>query len=347
MITVQPQTPLRVAVIGLGAIGHDHVGVYTSSPRTELVAVVDPRPEARAGLTDLPGVRGYGSVVEMLADGGVDAVSLCTPDHLHYADTMALIEAGIDVLVEKPIATDPGETDSLVLAAEASECVVMPGQTLRFEPRYHQARHVVSGDGIGRVVHGYLRRDNVISVADRAAGRTSVAFFLGIHDIDALQWITGQRVISVQAMASGTTERTGQQAQAVLATLRLEGGAVVQLESAWNLPEGYPTELDAQFRLIGTGGSVAVTSFDAGMEVVDHALSLPMTAGAPLYGMAQGAMAVEIESFVTACLTREDPPVSMREAASAVKVVVAIEEAVRCGGIVEVAPVAPERTGEH
>jgi len=339
--TPHPPAPLRTAVVGLGAIGREHVDVYTASVRADLVAVVDPRPEAVAEVTARTGARGYSSVEALLAAGGVDAVSLCTPDHLHFADAMRLINVGADLLCEKPITTDPAEADALVLASEASSCIVMPGQTLRFEPRYHQARALVASGGIGRVAHGYLRRDNLTSVADRAAGRTSVAFFLGIHDIDALQWITGQRVVSVQAMASGARERTGTQAQAVLATLRLEDGAVVQVESAWNLPEDYPTELDAQLRLVGSSGTASVTSFDAGMEVARGGFSLPLTAGAPLYGMAQGALAVEIEAFVSSCLTRQAPPVSMREAASAVKVVVAIEEAVRTGQVVDVDEVAP------
>lgn len=344
--------PLRAAVVGLGAIGREHVDVYAASARADLVAVVDPRPEAVAEIAERTGARGFSSVEELLDAGGVDAVSLCTPDQLHHADAMRLIGAGVDLLCEKPIATDPAEADALVLAAEASSCVVMPGQTLRFEPRYHRARALVASGGVGEVAHGYLRRDNLTSVADRAGGRTSVAFFLGIHDIDALQWITGQRVVSAQAMASGALERTGSQSQAVLATLRLEGGAVVQMESAWNLPGDYPTELDAQLRLVGSAGVVAVTSFDAGMEVASGGFALPMTAGAPLYGMAQGALAVEIESFVSACLTRQAPPVSMREAASAVKVVVAIEEAVRTGRVVDVAevasaPSAPAEAGTH
>lgn len=338
-------SPLRVAVVGLGAIGLEHVDVYRASERAALAAVVDPRDEVRERVARQTGARGFASLAELLAADVVDAISLCTPDDVHFADARAAIDAGLHLLLEKPIATDPAEADALVLAAEAADVVAMPGQTLRFEPRYHHAHRLVADGAIGEVQHGYLRRDNLVSVADRAAGRTSVAFFLGIHDIDALQWVTGRRVVAVQAMATAATEGTGRQAAAVLGTLRLDGGAVVQVESAWNLPEGYPTPLDAQLRLVGSRAVVSVHSFDSAMSVAGDRFELPMTAGVPLYGFSQGALAVEIECFVRCCLDGAPPPVTMREAASAVKVVVALGDALASGGTVAVQPVATAPAG--
>lgn len=332
--------PLRVAVVGLGAIGREHVETYAAHPQVQLTAVVDPREDVRKEVARATGARAFARLDQALDSGLVDAVSLCTPDHLHFADARAAIEAGAHLLLEKPVTTDPDEADALTLLSERAAVVVMPGHTLRFEPRYHHAHELVTSGRLGEVVHGYLRRDNKTSVADRAAGRVSVAFFLGIHDIDALQWVTGQDVVEVQAMATAATEATGRQAAAVLASLRLASGAVVQLESAWALPEDYPTDLDADLRLVGTRGAVSVRSFDAGMQVAAGGYTLPMTAGAQLYGTAQGPLALELATFVRCCREGTEPPVTVRQAASAVKVVVALEQAVATGGTVAVPPVA-------
>ncbi|MFV0252521.1 MAG: Gfo/Idh/MocA family protein [Beutenbergiaceae bacterium] len=333
-------SPLPVAVVGLGAIGVEHAEIYQASPLAELAAVVEPRAQVRMEVAARLGCQGFETVAQLL-ESDVAAVSLCTPDHLHYEDARTIVAAGRHLLVEKPISTDPVQADELTRLAESADVVVMPGQTLRFEPRYARAREVVAAGRVGQIQHGYLRRDNKLSVAHRAAGRTSVAYFLGIHDIDALQWITNQRVVQVQALASTATEATGAQALAVVANLRLSGGAVVQLESAWNLPENYPTDLDAALRLVGSSGVVSVHSFDAGMAVTDAQFYLPMPAGAPLYGATQGALALELESFLRAVQGDIALPVTVREAAAAVKVVAALHQGLQTGGTVEVEPVVP------
>ncbi|MCK6210552.1 Gfo/Idh/MocA family oxidoreductase [Georgenia sp. EYE_87] len=334
------KSPLRIGVVGLGAIGLEHVGIYRGTPDVVLTAVVDPRDEVRADVAEQTGATAYATLDELLAANAVDAISLCTPDHLHFADSKRIIESGLHLLLEKPITTDPAEADALTLLAENADVVVMPGQTLRFEPRYHHARQVVKAGGLGEVQHGYLRRDNKVSVGERAGGRVSVAFFLGIHDIDALQWITGEDVIEVQGFASAALERTGRQSMAVLGNLRLSGGGVVQVESSWNLPEDYPTDLDARFRLVGSQAALSIDSFDSGIHVAGDQFALPMPAGAPLYGSPQGALAVELQTFVRSCLTGAAVPVTVREAAKAVKVVAALEEAVTKGITVQVAAVA-------
>lgn len=339
-MTPSIQQPLPVAVVGLGAIGLEHAAIYHAGSLATLRAVVEPRADVRADVAAQYGCDAYATLSEMLESETVSAVSLCTPDHLHYDDSQAVVAAGKHLLLEKPIATDPRQADDLTLLAESADVVVMPGQTLRFEPRYCHARDVVSAGGIGDVQNGYLRRDNKLSVAQRAAGRTSVAYFLGIHDIDALQWVTGQRVTRVQAMPTRAREETGTQALAVLGTLRLNGGGVIQIESAWNLPEDYPTELDAAFRLVGSAGVLSVHSFDAGIHVSGARFQLPMPGGAPRYGAPQGPLALELESFVRACLEGVAPPVTMREAAAAVKVVAALHEALETGATVDVDDVA-------
>lgn len=322
---------LRIGVIGLGAIGREHLDIYRHLPGVEVTAVADFNRELADRVGAEIGAASFGSVDELLQAGTVDAVSLCTPDHLHHGDAVKVIDAGVHLLLEKPIATTVEESDDLVRRAEASDLVVMPGHTLRFENRYLAAKQIVAGGSIGDVVHGYVRRNNKVSVAERVKGRTSVTFFLGIHDIDALTWIAGERVVTVQAFESAQRTPDGGQAVAVTANLRLEGGGVVQLEAAWGIPDAYPTDIDARFRLVGTGGEVTIDVHDFGMSTFSTALRYPVPAGAPIYGGPQGMLYEELLAFVRAIRGEIDVPVTMREAADAVRVAAAIDRAIVSG----------------
>lgn len=319
---------LRVAVVGLGAIGIEHATIYATATDAELAAVVDPRANQANVYERWPGTRLHGGLDDVLADDSIDAVSLCTPDDVHFADAEKVMRAGRHLLLEKPIATDVHEASALVDLAENTGVVAMPGHTLRFEPRYHYAHLTVAAGVIGEVVHGYVRRNNRVSVAARANGRVNVAWFLGIHDIDALQWIAGANVTEVQARETRVRDASGCQAAAVMATLGFPSGALVQLEAAWCLPEASPTELDARFRLVGTAGEVSIDSFDSGIRVATDRFDLPMPTVAPMYGRAQGPLHEELASFVQCCLHGDPLPVTMREAAQAVMVVEAMSSAV-------------------
>jgi predicted dehydrogenase len=328
-------TSLNVAVVGLGAIGREHCDIYSTLRGVSLTAIVDPAAKPDY-VNRWPDAKLKDSLNEVLADDSIHAVSLCTPDHVHFDDAKKVIEAGRHLLLEKPIAALPEQAEALVALAEGSRVVAMPGHTLRFEPRYHHARQVVSSGEVGQVVHGYLRRNNKLSVAARAGGRVSVGYFLGIHDIDALQWIASANVVDVQARETQIRDASGRQAAAIMATLGLESGALIQLEAAWALPENNPTDLDARFRLVGTTGELSIDSYESGIHVTSDRFALPMPAGAPMYGRAQGALREELASFVQCCLDGTPLPITMREAAQAVMVVDAIETSIRDQRITEV-----------
>jgi UDP-N-acetylglucosamine 3-dehydrogenase len=327
---------LRVGVIGLGAIGREHLDVYRALPGVEVTAVADFNESVATDVAAETGIRAFGSAAAMLQAGVVDAVSLCTPDHVHYDDAIVVLTAGVHLLLEKPIATKVDEADDLVRRANASGLVVMPGHTLRFENKYLTAHNLVSSGGIGDVVHGYVRRNNKVSVAQRVGGRTSVTFFLGIHDIDALTWIAGQRVVAVQAFESAQRSIDGTQAVAVVANLRLAQGGVVQLEAAWGLPDGYPTDIDARLRLVADRGEVTIDIHDQGMSSFADRVEYPVPVAAPVYGAPQGALKEEIDAFVRAVRGDIPVPVTMADAADAVRVATAIDEAVASHAEVEV-----------
>jgi predicted dehydrogenase len=326
---------LRIGVIGLGAIGRDHLDIYRALPGVEVTAIADFQRDIADDLAS-GNTAAFGSATELLSSGRVDAVSLCTPDHLHYRDAVEVIESGTHLLLEKPISTSVEEADDLVARSEASSLTVMPGHTLRFMDKYVAAKSLMSSGDMGALVHGYARRDNKVSVAQRVNGRTSPTFFLGIHDIDAIAWITGLAIVEVQAMS--TTQRTpdGHQAVATNATLRMENGAIFQLESAWGLPNDFPTDIDARFRVVCDNGELSIDIHDQGMRSFAGRLSYPVPSAFDVYGFSQGALHNELAAFTRSAETHTPPPISMRQAAQSVHVAAAIDRAVNSGRVEKV-----------
>lgn len=328
---------MRVAVIGAGLMGRRHALAYRSVPGVEVVALADSDPVAQEavardlGLPCLPDWR------QALALPSLDAVSICLPDRMHLAATEAACAAGLAVLLEKPIATDPAEADRIVDLARRG--TVLVGHMLRFDPRYQNARRALRAGRIGEAVHFKSWRNSAIGAAARYGGTTSLVWHVGIHDIDLLQWIAGQPIVEVAA--HGTAKRLADLGHndSVLVLGRLAGGAPFTMEMSWVLPPWFGLGLDAGLSVLGTAGRIEVHGLDQGLRIADAAsLEFPDTARWVEYddGSAGGILLAEISHFVRA--VREGTPLALHaaEAASAARVAQGIEDALRRGGPVQV-----------
>src|SRR5215211_3041316 len=132
----------RVAVIGTGSFGQHHARIYKESPEAELVAVCDINETI-----GLPVAEKYG--VPFIADfrnlvGKVDGVSLATPTVSHHEIATQLLNAGIAVLIEKPISKTLEEADEIIAAAERNKLVLQVGHLERFNPAVIAASQIVT-----------------------------------------------------------------------------------------------------------------------------------------------------------------------------------------------------------
>lgn len=123
---------LRVAVIGAGVMGRHHANIYAAMPHMDLVAVVDPSPASRSYAERTYACRSYATVHGLLASEQLDAVSIAAPTSLHYVLTKQLLEAGIHVLVEKPLATEVSQAEELVELSRMQGLVLQVGHITRF-----------------------------------------------------------------------------------------------------------------------------------------------------------------------------------------------------------------------
>lgn len=210
---------IRTAVVGTGYFGRFHANHYTKNPRANLVAVVD-TDEARARvIADEFGAEPVSDLREIL--GRVDAVSVAVPTPAHYAIARDAIEAGLHVLVEKPI-TDTVETAiALTELAEAKGVVLQVGHIERFSAAYRTLADIIS-DPL------YFESYRIAPWKERGV-EVDVVLDLMIHDIDMIIGLVGSPVSSVDAVG---TPVLGRRIDLANARITFESGCVANVTAS-------------------------------------------------------------------------------------------------------------------
>src|SRR6266704_1014904 len=301
---------LRVAVVGAGFMGQLHARVVTESPVAQLAAIVDVDRVAAEGVAAQFSVPLYPSVDSISEDSQVDAAIVAVPDVAHEKPASQLLQAGKAVLLEKPMAHTLDAARRIAEVARSSQSRLIVGHILRFDPRYAGAASQVAAGFLGQPLHVTAGRFTLRAVGTRMAGRSSPCFYLGIHDIDAMQWITGRRITRLYARAVGTVSDSSipQTDDAIFATCELEGGVVGNLQFGWTLPNNFPSGINARLEVVGTMGSVAVDTLDHGLRVVGVAgMTLPDGLHWPETNQRiTGDLADEVNHFVLSVCNDQD-----------------------------------------
>jgi predicted dehydrogenase len=219
---------LRVGVIGLGYFGERHSRVYRGLNHVDLVAVCD-RDPARAGKVagDL-GATAYGDFRELLARDDIDAVRICMPDREHTEAAVAAAGAKKAILLEKPLAHDAAHARKIVGAVEANGVRFMVGHLLRFDPRYVQVYEASRPERLGKPLHVKAKRNSIRANARRVGGAASILFYMGVHDIDAMQWVARSRISRVYAQKIQELGHGNE--DALYAVVNFENGAIGNID---------------------------------------------------------------------------------------------------------------------
>jgi predicted dehydrogenase len=325
-----------VGVIGAGVFGTEHARVWSELDSVRLVGVADMDPARAAAAATRFGCQAFRDARDLAASAGIQAVSVCTPDDTHVAPVLAALEAGKHVLVEKPFATTVEDCDTMMKAAARAHRFLTVGHILRFDPRYAVARAAVVGGDLGAVVHMSAKRQNNMGSADRMKARSTILFFLGIHDLDFLNWCAGVRLERVYA--ESVRHVLGDADDAFVATLRYANGVIASLEASWVLPRNYGT-LEAGAEVVCAKGAVLV---DGGFNEVRLATSGPVSHldtvyGPEVAGQSRGALRAELEHFAACVRGGGTPLVTPAEARHAVEGICALTASLKTGAPVSLA----------
>jgi predicted dehydrogenase len=213
--------PVRVGVIGIGNMGWHHARVLSLLRDAELVGVAD-LDEARGRLaTEQFGCRWFADFQTLL--GEVEAVCVAVPTLLHHSVGLACLRAGVDVLIEKPIAATQEEASELIQAAETAGRLLQVGHIERFNPAFRELLKVVAGE---EVVVLEARRHS--PNPDRA-NDVSVVLDLMIHDIDLVLELAASPVVRLAAAGGRSGEGP---IDYVNATLGFANGVVASLTAS-------------------------------------------------------------------------------------------------------------------
>lgn len=213
-------------------VGHGYWGRNLARNFHELghlAAIVDADANAAAAAAASYGVRAA-SFEAVLADPGIDAVSLASPAGLHYAQARAALEAGKHVYVEKPLALDVAEAQALCALAAARGRVLMVGHLLQYHPAYLALREMVAAGELGRLHHVYSNRLSL----GKFRTEENVLWSFAPHDISMILGLTGEEPDAVSAQ--GTVAFTPGIADLVSAQMRFPGGARAHVLVSWMHP---------------------------------------------------------------------------------------------------------------
>lgn len=199
---------LNVGVVGTGFIGPVHVEALRRLG-INVIGIVGSEAaatERKAAELRLP--KAFPSLDALLAEPGLDAVHIATPNHLHAPMVKKAIAAGKHVVCEKPLAMTAAEGEELLALAEAARIVHAVNFNIRFYPQCHQARALVSSGELGRLylIHGRYLQDWLLRETDwnwrlepGLGGEMRAVADIGSHWLDLVTFISGKQVVEVCA----------------------------------------------------------------------------------------------------------------------------------------------------
>ena len=191
---------LRVAVIGTGNMGRNHVRNYFMLPESELVAIADVNPEAKS-LADDYKAKFFTDYKEMLEKARPDAVSVVVPTPFHLEVATEVMSRGIHCMLEKPIASSVEEADKLIACAKKNNVTFTVGHIERFNPVIKKLKQMVDDNAIGDITSVVCKRVGGFPVVEP---KTDVIIDLAVHDVDIVNYLLGKKPKSISSHGSRT-----------------------------------------------------------------------------------------------------------------------------------------------
>ncbi len=295
----------RIAVVGVGSFGRNHLRVIDQSEKADLAGIVEldaARAEVAAANHHCPA---FASIEEL--QGLADAAIVATPTVAHSAIGCRLLEMGIDVLVEKPIAHTIEAARALVDAADRSGRILQIGHLERFNPAV-----IALGKALGTPLFFEIHR---LSEFSPRCLDVDVVLDLMIHDIDIVLSLTGQVPDEIRAAGIRILSE-----KVDIANVRLQfpSGCVANLTAS-----RVSTERVRKLRLFQPHEYI---SLDYGrQEAVRFRVKPPLAIDfAPLPSVKDEPLRLELESFFESVATRRAPVVTGRQGLAALEVAQAI-----------------------
>ncbi|TAK11133.1 MAG: Gfo/Idh/MocA family oxidoreductase [Anaerolineae bacterium] len=323
---------LKVAVIGVGSMGRNHVRVYSEMPGVELVGVADANPAAAEAIGAKYGVPAFADYNDLLAKAQPDAVTIAVPTALHEEVAGAALEAGAHVLVEKPIAATLEQGRRLIALAEQHNRKLMVGHIVRFNPALQMLKQKLNDGELGRTFQIVCRRAGPFPARIRDVG---VVVDLAPHDLDVMRFLTDSEPVRIFAEVERRVHTEHE--DLMLGLVRFANGVIGHLEINWLTPTKMREVL-----VLGERGMFRVDDLTQDLYFFENAETEGDLWGAlqAIKGVSEGRMVrfavprqeplkLELQAFVDAVASDRPVPVGGVDGLQALKLALMLVESGR------------------
>jgi len=289
-----PFQPVRIGVVGLGRFGRLHALTLAGLAEAELVALVARRQDSLdRAMAELPGIRGWTSVEEALAESAAEAWVVACSTASHVPVARALLKAGKVVLLEKPVADSLDEAKSLTPLVRADSSNLMLGHIVLFNSEFQQLREEAARRGPIAFIDCVRHRP--ASIVQQFPGENPLIATM-VHDLYATQALLGRAEPKSFSAQFHRTPRG--EVDLALAQLQWDNGTVASFAASYLTPAGMPPRGFDRMELFGDGWSARINPNPRPIELWDDKAAWPLpleirTTG----GSASGMLAEELRCF--------------------------------------------------
>lgn len=259
---------MKYALIGCGRIATNHVTAAVNN-NLEIVAVCDIVPEkmeeilAKHNLADDKSIKRYTDYKQMIEENEIELISIATESGKHAAIALDAIDAGVSVIIEKPMAMNIADAEEIINRAAEKNVKVSACHQNRFNVAIQEVRKAVEGERFGKLSHASInvRWNRNKGYYDQAPWRGTWEEDGGclmnqcIHGIDLLRWMMGDEVVEVYGATRQQFHDYLEAEDVGVAVVKFKNGAIGTIEGTTNV---YPQNLEETLYLFGENGTVKV-----------------------------------------------------------------------------------------
>jgi len=330
---------MKVAVIGIGSMGINHLRVYSELENVDVVGAADVSEDRLQMVASRFSVRTYLDYQELVEKEKPDAISITVPTSEHENVASFCLEQGVHVLIEKPIAATVDEGRRLIALAEKMEKQLMVGHIIRFNPAMQSLKKRLENGDAGKIFQVFCRRAGPFPARIRDVG---VVVDLAPHDVDIMRFLTGK---DPKRVFAETEQRIHTDHEDLLfGLLRFPGGITGALEINWLTPTKMRETL-----VLGEKGLFRVDDLMQDLYFYEN----PQANGElwspfrTIRGVSEGSMTrfsikrqeplkAELEAFVSAVGNGDPVPVSGQDGLQALRISLALVESGKTHQVIEV-----------
>lgn len=316
---------IKIAVLGLGYMGQNHLRVISKSPEVKLVAICDIDLEKTKKLAKIYKVKAYKDYKKLIKNEDLDAIFICLPTSLHFKTASFAINKDIAVFIEKPISATTQQARKLIKAAGLKKTPIMIGHIERFNPVVNEIKQRIASGELGKIIHIHTQR---FSPPPARAQDVSAIVDLATHDIDIIKYILGQDPIRIYSEAEN---KYHQKEDLMSALIRFTDGAIGLVEVSWL----HPTKI-RNLTVVGQNGMYVANYLTQELffykqndnKLKTESLS-PSSTWADVIKIgfeAKEPLQIELEAFIKALKSKSKMPITPEEGLAALEMTSKMEK---------------------